>query len=165
MKLQALLLGLTVGSALAGCDTAPKNPQPTPAVHPSPQVASLFQNANQNTNQNANTNTNQNVVINGQVNAMPTVPSVPVANNEEFDRTVCTRMETLCGHDQNHSPEQCARDMGELRRNMGAQAVQGTADCVAQAQSCAAAGGCIAGGALRGVGGQFLQGFGTALSR
>lgn len=79
----------------------------------------------------------------------------------------CTKMASLCG-----SPgkglkdlDQCAEDLKSMRKFAGESAFQRSTQCLDEANSCAAATGCWAGGVGVGAFGEMLKGIGTALSK
>ena len=81
------------------------------------------------------------------------------------DAKTCERLETLCsrgGESQEPSEDDCEDELTQLRVNVGNEPVERAGVCIASAQSCIEATGCIAGasvGVLKG----FFSGFERAL--
>jgi hypothetical protein len=88
-------------------------------------------------------------------------PAPPVAS----DSATCTRLSDLCStSDQHVDVAQCEKEFADARKMSGASNVARSEQCVADAKTCAAATGCISGGVGMGAMGEFLKGFGSALS-
>jgi hypothetical protein len=79
---------------------------------------------------------------------------------------LCVRMADLCGSEPSVKDlDQCVDGMKKLRKMSGDAAFERSEKCVAEANSCAAASGCMMGGAGVGTLGQMMKGFGDALSK
>jgi hypothetical protein len=88
-------------------------------------------------------------------------PAAPVAS----DTTACTRLSELCStSDQRVNVAECEKELADARKMSGANNVARSEQCIADAKTCAAASGCISGGVGMGAMGEFLKGFGSALS-
>lgn len=70
---------------------------------------------------------------------------------------MCGRLAELCGTQGKHAPEQCPQHLRSFRKAAGDKAFQRASACIDSAESCLAAGGCIAGASVHGLG-QFLEG-------
>jgi hypothetical protein len=81
-------------------------------------------------------------------------------------RRACERMADLCG-EQGKDPKQCDNYFAELDKTGPGESAK-VATCISEAQSCAQAVGCTAGGALK-IGADaakdFLDGLGKALGK
>ncbi len=93
-------------------------------------------------------------------------PASPPAVADPSDADVCKRLADLCSTStQRVDAEQCGRDLADARKVSGPASVQRSEQCVAGATTCAAATGCLSGGVGMGALGEYLKGFGAALSR
>lgn len=80
---------------------------------------------------------------------------------------MCVRLADMCPGDATKpmTLDECVGDMKEMRKVAGKRAFEKTQQCVDEADSCAAASGCIAGGIGVGAMGEMLKGFGNALTK
>jgi hypothetical protein len=93
--------------------------------------------------------------------APPSAPAAPVAS----DTSACARLSELCStSDQHVNVAECEKELADARKMSGANNVARSEQCIADAKTCAAASGCISGGVGMGAMGEFLKGFGSALS-
>jgi hypothetical protein len=82
------------------------------------------------------------------------------------EKRACARVSSLCGLEP-EAAGQCSQKLSELSRDLGKERLDKLATCVAEAQSCPEAGGCMAGvglSALTDSAGKFLKGLGKTLS-
>lgn len=101
-----------------------------------------------------------------QATTTPAAPAAsPAAAPVASDTAACTRLSELCStSDQHVDVGQCEKELADARKMSGANNVARSEQCVADAKTCAAATGCISGGVGMGAMGEFLKGFGSALS-
>jgi len=80
---------------------------------------------------------------------------------------VCERLADLCSADPPKQTEldECVHDMKDLRKQAGSTSFEKTRSCIDESQSCAAASGCIVGGAGVGMVGEMLKGLGNAMTK
>src|SRR5438128_3470991 len=79
---------------------------------------------------------------------------------------MCVRLGELCATDPSAKDlDECIDGMKELRKMSGPSSFERSQKCIDESNSCAAASGCIMGGAGVGTLGEFLKGFGNALSK
>jgi hypothetical protein len=82
------------------------------------------------------------------------------------DATTCARLSTLCStSNEKVDADECERKIADARKVSGVLAVERSESCVAEATTCSAATGCLSGGMGMGALGEFLKGFGSALSK
>jgi predicted negative regulator of RcsB-dependent stress response len=79
------------------------------------------------------------------------------------ERQACLRLAELCGSEGDAKLDQCEERLGKLEEATGEQAFGETVACVEQAETCIKATGCLAGGALRGLG-QFFEGMADSVT-
>ncbi len=70
----------------------------------------------------------------------------------------CTRLARLCGGDRDASVKRCRGVFEEVRKMGGDAAVDKTATCLSNVQTCAAGAGCVIGGVGGTVLGEFAKG-------
>ena len=75
----------------------------------------------------------------------------------------CDRVAKLCGGKGEQATESCVKIFGKLEKAGGESAAQ-THECIREAESCAAAVGCMVGGSL-GAAGEFLKGLKGAIEK
>jgi hypothetical protein len=81
------------------------------------------------------------------------------------DHVACEHLADLCSTSQQKVDiPDCERQLGDARKMSGAPNVDHSLRCVTDAKSCASATGCISGGVGMGALGEFMKGFGSALS-
>jgi hypothetical protein len=74
------------------------------------------------------------------------------------EKRTCKRLAELCaGGAKDRGEERCAESLAQMRKQAGDEAFNRGAECVARAQSCVTAVGCMVGANLRSLGG-FLDG-------
>jgi hypothetical protein len=79
---------------------------------------------------------------------------------------MCLRLAELCSTEQSAKDfDQCVDGMKDLRKMSGDSSFERSQKCLDESKSCAAATGCMIGGAGVGSLGEFMKGFGTALSK
>jgi hypothetical protein len=79
------------------------------------------------------------------------------------DENTCERFASLCsGDDEKRSESTCAEDLAQMRKKVGAEAVDRAGACIDEAESCIEASGCVAGASV-GVLKDFVSGFERAL--
>ena len=79
---------------------------------------------------------------------------------------MCVRLAELCATDQSTKDfDECVDGMKKLRKMSGDPSFDRSQKCLDESQSCAAATGCMVGGAGVGSVGEYLKGFGNALSK
>ena len=86
-------------------------------------------------------------------------------NQAHPEVAACSRVASLCADADARGS--CDRAFGAILK-AGPEAAQGSARCVSEAQSCAAATGCLVGGvggAAAGAAGEFLKGLGKSLEK
>ncbi len=90
--------------------------------------------------------------------------AIPAATPE--GRT-CIKLADLCAVDDKSTKklETCVDDLEKAKKAVGEQNVKRSMDCVAEANSCMAATGCMMGGVGVGALGEMMKGFGSAISR
>ncbi len=96
-----------------------------------------------------------------------TAAQAPTANPPALasDDSACARLSELCStSDQKVDVAGCRKQLDDARRMAGAANVERSETCIADAKTCAAAGGCLSGGVAFGAMGEYLKGLGTALS-
>lgn len=76
---------------------------------------------------------------------------------------VCSRLTELCG--EQGAATSCERDFGELRKALGPDALERTADCVVESATCTEAVACMATGLLRDVTDQLGKGIERSLKQ
>jgi hypothetical protein len=82
------------------------------------------------------------------------------------DAAACARLAELCStSDGKIDVAACESKLGDSRKLTGPGNVDRSKSCVAEAKTCAAATGCMSGGIGMGAMGEFLKGFGSALSK
>lgn len=82
------------------------------------------------------------------------------------DEAACERLADLCStSDQKVDARECERKLADARKISGAGNVERSESCLVEAKTCAAASGCLSGGAGMGAVGEFLKGLGAAISR
>jgi hypothetical protein len=102
-----------------------------------------------------------------QVTAPAAAPASapPVAGSGASDAAACERLADLCStSDQKVDVSECEKQLSDAHKMAGAGNVARSEQCIADARTCAAATGCISGGVGMGAMGEFLKGFGSALS-
>jgi hypothetical protein len=101
-----------------------------------------------------------------QATVAPAPPAAsPAAAPVTSDTDACKRLSDLCStSDQHVDVGQCEKELADARKMSGANNVARSEQCIADAKTCAAATGCISGGVGMGAMGEFLKGFGSALS-
>jgi hypothetical protein len=83
------------------------------------------------------------------------------------ERRACTRMAQLCG-DKANQIDKCESDMKDLRKSLGDEVARKFDSCVADANSCPEAAGCMLGAGASGVGdamNKFIQGVGKGITK
>lgn len=75
----------------------------------------------------------------------------------------CARLEKLCDGKGQMDAKECEQAFTELRKMGGDASVEKTASCLGEAQTCAAAAGCVVGGIGGGMVGEFMKGLGKSL--
>jgi len=96
------------------------------------------------------------------VTAAAAQPTDPPRN----EATVCARLEALCSTTEKKvDASECEQQFADARKMSGEKNVERSEACVADAQTCAAATGCLAGGVGMGAVGEFLKGLGAAISK
>jgi hypothetical protein len=79
---------------------------------------------------------------------------------------MCVRLAELCATDQSPKDfDECVDGMKKLRKMSGDASFDRSQQCIDESKSCSAASGCLIGGAGMGSVGEFMKGFGNALSR
>ena len=80
---------------------------------------------------------------------------------------MCARLEVVCHTDEPDgiSVEQCTHQMKEIRTQAGNASFDKSERCIEEAQSCAAAAGCMVGGIGVGMTGEMLKGLGNAMTK
>lgn len=76
---------------------------------------------------------------------------------------MCARLNELCG-DGNFSAS-CEKDLGELRKALGPDALERAAECVSDSDTCTEAATCMAAGMMRDAMEQFGKGIERALEQ
>jgi L-aminopeptidase/D-esterase-like protein len=81
------------------------------------------------------------------------------------DHAACEHLADLCSTSQQKvDVPDCERQLADARKMSGPANVDHSLQCVTDAKSCASATGCISGGVGMGALGEFMKGFGSALS-
>jgi hypothetical protein len=96
-------------------------------------------------------------------------PTAPAATSTAApitsDTAACTRLSELCTtSNERVDVAECEKQLADARKMSGANNVARSEQCLADAHTCAAATGCISGGVGMGAMGEYLKGFGSALS-
>lgn len=80
---------------------------------------------------------------------------------------MCTKLADVCPVKEKtvSSFDTCVEKMEDLRKVSGQASFDRSERCVAESTSCAAAAGCLTGGIGMGAVGEYMKGFGTALSK
>jgi hypothetical protein len=82
------------------------------------------------------------------------------------EQKACVRMHDLCGGDWSAKDmSECTDSLERMKKISGDASFQKSMKCVDDSNSCAAAAGCMAGGVGVGAMGEFLKGFGEALTK
>jgi hypothetical protein len=82
------------------------------------------------------------------------------------DAASCSRLAALCStSNEKVDPDECRKELADARKMAGAGNVEKSERCLAEANTCAAASGCLSGGVGMGAMGEFLKGLGAALSK
>jgi hypothetical protein len=81
------------------------------------------------------------------------------------ERQACVHVGELCGNAADvEQLEKCADGFQKARKAAGDPAVERSLRCIEESKTCAAVAGCTVGGIGVGAMGEFLKGFGSALS-
>jgi hypothetical protein len=96
----------------------------------------------------------------------PAPPPPPPSVAVDSDSAACAKMAALCStSDEKVDTAECERKLADGRKLSGGANVQRSIACLAEAKTCAAATGCLAGGLGMGAVGEFLKGLGSSLSK
>jgi hypothetical protein len=99
------------------------------------------------------------------VNAVSSAVTAATPTVAVSDHAACVRLAELCTTSkQKVDVADCERQLADARKMSGASNVERSNVCVADATSCAAASGCVSGTVGMGAFGEFMKGFGSALS-
>lgn len=79
----------------------------------------------------------------------------------------CIKLQEMCPPDPSKPMtfDQCVDEMRDLRKMAGNASFEKSARCIDESESCAAATGCLVGGAGMGVMGEMMKGLGNAMSK
>ena len=85
------------------------------------------------------------------------------------EQTACARVGDLCGFDEDADKRadnlaQCTQNLAHARKVSGDAAVDRSIKCIDESTTCSAVAGCAIGGIGVGAAGEFMKGFGKALS-
>src|SRR5262245_51272418 len=87
--------------------------------------------------------------------------SPSAARTDVSDAATCKRVAELCTtSDQKVDASDCEKKLADARKMSGSSNVERSEKCVLEANTCAAASGCISGGVGMGAMGEFLKGLG-----
>jgi hypothetical protein len=82
------------------------------------------------------------------------------------ERKACTKLHDLCGGEADaKSFNDCTDSLERTRKLAGDAGFNRSMACIDESSSCAAATGCLVGGVGVGAMGEFMKGFGSALSK
>ena len=81
------------------------------------------------------------------------------------EKKACVHLKELCTtSEQQVDVDVCEKKLEDTRKMSGTPSLERSEKCIEESQTCTAAAGCMAGGAGMGTMGEFLKGFGNALS-
>jgi hypothetical protein len=95
----------------------------------------------------------------------PTAPAPAIAAGAAGDHGTCVKLSDVCTTSQQKvDVADCERQLADARKVSGGNNVDRAHLCMNDAQTCAAATGCLSGTLGTGTLGEYLKGFGSALS-